>query len=224
MATREKIAVPLEGVPSVVLLNNGERMTRKAAIAAGYKIYGEPDATAPDDGNAATLKAHKAWRSSVLALPEARDRESAAVEIVTTHTADTMTVANARAFLRGLPTEQTQEETTTMTTDTDTNANPERAARLAEINGGMQAFNKQRGYGARTDAPASQSRGASLAGVDQTKLRRLSQIRLNALESGTAHEASAGETKKLRYALSVTGMALSDVFTQLNVDTSRLSI
>jgi hypothetical protein len=60
--------------------------------------------------------------------------------------------------------------------------------------------------------------------VDQAKLRRLSEIRLSALENGTAHEASAGETKKLRYALSVEGMALSDVFAQLNVDTSKLRI
>jgi hypothetical protein len=220
MAT-EKIAVLLEDTPSVVVLNNGDRMKRSTAKAQGWKIYGEPDATAPDDGNAATLKAHKAWRSSVLALPEARERESAAVEIVTTHTADTMTVENARAFLRGLPTEQTQEETTTMTTDTDTN--PARAARLAEINGTVNAFNTQRGYGTRTNAAPTRF-GASLADVDQTKLRRLSQIRLNALESGTAHEASAGETKKLRYALSVTGMALSDVFAQLAVDTSKLRI
>jgi hypothetical protein len=221
MTIREKIATPLDFMPSIVKLDDGVRMTRVEARAQGYKIHGEPDATAQGDGNAATLKAHKAWRSSVLALPEARERESAAVEIVTTQTADTMSVANARAFLRGLPTEQTQEETTTMTTD---NANPERAARLAEINGGMQAFNKQRGYGARTNAQGSQSRGASLADVDQTKLRRLSQIRLNALENGTAHEASAGETKKLRYALSVEGMALSAVFAQLNVDTSKLRI
>jgi hypothetical protein len=219
MATREKIAVPLEGTPSVVLLNNGERMKRHTAIAAGYKIAGEPDAVATDNANAALKDQHKAWRGAVLALPEARYRESAAVEIVTTQTADTMTVANARAFLRGLPTEQTQEETTTMTTD---NANPERAARLAEINGGITAFNKQRGYGARTNAQGS--RGASLADVDQTKLRRLSQIRLNALENCTAHESSAGETKKLRYALSVEGMALSDVFAQLAVDTSKLRI
>jgi hypothetical protein len=222
MTTREKIAVPLDGMPSVVVLNNGDRMKRGTAKAQGWKIYGEPDATAPDDANAATLKAHRAWRSSVLALPEARERESAAVEIVTTHTADTMSVANARAFLRGLPVETKDEPN--VTTNTTDNANPERAARLAEINGGMKAFNKQRGYGARTNAPASQSRGASLADVDQTKLRRLSQIRLNALENGTAHEASAGETKKLRYALSVEGMALSDVFAQLNVDTSKLRI
>jgi hypothetical protein len=222
MATREKIATPLDFMPSIVKLDNGVRMTLAEARAQGYKIYGEPDATAPDNANAALKDQHKAWRSSVLALPEARDRESAAVEIVTTQTADTMSVANARAFLRGLPTEQTQEETS-MPTD---NANPERAARLAEINGGMKAFNRQRGYGEvrRANAPASQSRGASLAGVDQTKLRRLSQIRLNALESGTAHETSAGEQKKVRYALSVEGMALSDVFAQLSVDTSKLRI
>jgi hypothetical protein len=221
MTTKEKIAVPLDFAPSIVALNNGERMSRKDAKAKGYKIYGEPDATAPDNETAAKLTAHMSWRGAVLALPEARERESAATGIVNTHTEHTMSVVNARAFLRGLPTETT-EETTTMTTDTNTN--PERAARLAEINGGMQAFNKQRGYGARTNVQGSQSRGASLADVDQTKLRRLSQIRLNALENGTAHEASAGETKKLRYALSVEGMALSDVFAQLAVDTSKLRV
>jgi hypothetical protein len=222
MATKEKLAVPLDFMPSIVALNNGERMTRKEAKAKGYKIYGEPDATAPDNETAAKHLAHISWHRAVLALPEARNREAAANEITNTHTEHTLSVLNARAFLRGLPTETTTEETTM----TDTNANPERAARLAEINGGMQAFNKQRGYGEarRTNAPASQSRGASLADVDQIKLRRLSQIRLNALENGTAHEASAGETKKLRYALSVEGMSLSAVFEQLNVDTSKLRI
>jgi hypothetical protein len=222
MATREKIAVPLEGTPSVVVLNTGDHMKRSTAKAQGWKIYGEPEEAVPDTVIAAKSAAHASWRGAVLALPEARERESAATEIVNTHTEHTMSVLNARAFLRGLPTETTEE--TSMPTNTTDDANPERAARLAEINGGMRAFNKQRGYGARTNAPASQSRGASLADVDQTKLRRLSQIRLNALESGTAHEVSAGETKKLRYALSVTGMALADVFAQLNVDTSRLSI
>jgi hypothetical protein len=221
MTTKEKLAVPLDFMPSIVALNNGERMSRKEAKAKGYKIYGEPEEVAPDAAITAKSAAHASWRGAVLALPDARERRSAAAEIVNTHTKHSMSVLNARAFLRGLPTETT-EETITMTTDT--NANPERAARLAEINGGMQAFNKQRGYGARTNAPGSQSRGASLADVDQTKLRRLSQIRLNALESNTAHEASAGETKKLRYALSVEGMPLSDVFAQLNVDTSKLRI
>jgi hypothetical protein len=111
MTTREKLAMPDPTYPSIVTLADGTRMKRPAAIAAGYRIHGEPDVAAPDDGNAATLKAHKTWRSSVLALPEARDRESAAVEIVTTHTAETMTVTNARAFLRGLPTETTEETT-----------------------------------------------------------------------------------------------------------------
>ncbi len=220
MTNKEKIAVPLDFAPSIVALSNGDRMSRKEAKEKGWKIYGEPDATAPDNETAAKHAAHMSWHRAVLALPEARQRESAATEIVNTHTEHTMSVVNARAFLRGLPTEQTQEETTTMTTD---NANPERAARLAEINGGMQAFNKQRGFGARTNATPMRA-GDSLAGVDQTKLRRLSQIRLNALESGTAHETSAGEAKKLRYALSVEGMALSDVFAQLAVDTSKLRI
>jgi hypothetical protein len=214
MATREKIAVPLEGTPSVVLLNNGERMTRKEALAKGWKIHGEPDAIAPDNANAALKDQHKAWRTSVLALPEARDRESAAVEIVTTQTADTMTVASARAFLRGLPVET--EETSMPTSDTDP-----RAARLAEIESGMKALNKANGHAARVNTTPSRP---SLAGIDQAKLRRLAEIRLNALESNVASEASNGEAKKLRYALSVTGMALSDVFAQLAVDTSKLRI
>jgi hypothetical protein len=214
MATRQKLAVPLEGTPSVVVLDNGDRMRRSTAKAQGYKIFGEPDAIAPDNANAALKDQHKAWRGSVLALPEARDRESAAVEIVMTQTAETMTVASARAFLRGLPVETT-EETSMPTNDTDP-----RAARLAEIESGMKAFNKGNGHGARVNTTPSRS---SLAGMDQAKLRRLSEIRLNALENNTAHEASAGETKKLRYALQVQGMALSDVFAQLNLDTSKLN-
>jgi hypothetical protein len=216
-----RTATPHPHEKDLVLIARGATAERAKAIEAGFTV--DESAVSPSATGSISAKsaAHASWRGAVLALPDARERGFAAAEIVNTHTEHTMSVANARAFLRGLPTETT-EETTTMTTDT--NANPERAARLAEINGGMRAFNKQRGYGARVNTTASQSRGASPADVDQTKLRRLSQIRLNALESGTAHEASAGETKKLRYALSVTGMALSDVFAQLNVDTSRLSI
>jgi hypothetical protein len=209
----ERVATAHEHEPESVVLPRGQVVSRDTAESAGFTVSAR--------ASEATADPNRSWRSAILSSPEARDRASATVELVTTQSPTTMPVANARAFLRGLPTETT-EETTTMTTDT--NANPERAARLAEINGGMQAFNKQRGYGARTNVQGSQSRGVSLAGVDETKLRRLSQIRLNALESGTAHEASAGETKKLRYALSVEGMALSDVFAQLNVDTSKLRI
>ena len=211
---KEKTAIPLEGTPSIVLLNNGERMKRQAAIAAGYKIHGEPDAAAPDDGNAATLKAHQAWRSSVLALPEARDRESAAVEIVTTQTADTMSVANARAFLRGLPTERTEDQPTVTTNNPDP-----RAARLAEIKSGMSAFNRNNGLTAK----ATTSAAPSLAGIDPVKLKRLAEIRLNAVESGQAGDYAEG--KNLRYALQVhsqTGMPLANVFSQLGVDTSKI--
>jgi hypothetical protein len=105
MSTREKIAVPLEGAPGVVVLNNGDRMKRSTAKAQGWKIYGEPDATASDNETTAKLTADRSWRGAVLALPEARDRGAAATEIVNTHTEHTMSVFSARAFLRGLPTE-----------------------------------------------------------------------------------------------------------------------
>jgi hypothetical protein len=218
MATKEKIAVPLEGVPSIVLLNNGERMTRKDALAKGWKIHGDPEVSTPGSENAEILKAHKAWRTSVLALPEARDRESAAVEIVMTQTANTMSVASARAFLRGLPTEQTKEETT-VTTNTDPNA-----ARKAEIANSMSAFNKNNGY--RGNARAA-SPSAALASTDPAKLKRLAEIRLGALthrmERGEI--AIAQEQKKLVYALSVheqTGLPLATVFAQLGVDTAKM--
>jgi hypothetical protein len=217
MTTKEKLAVPLEGTPSIVLLNNGERMTRKDALAKGYTIHGEADANTPDTGNSATLKAHNAWRSSVLCLPEARSRESAAVEIVTSQTKDTMSVESARAFLRGLPTEETQEQTT-VTTDTDP-----RAARKAEIANSMKAFNTSKGYQAGSKAAAT----SPLASTDPTKLKRLAEIRLAALtlrvERGEM--ALANEHKKLNYAMSVhsqTGMPLATVFTQLGVDTSKM--
>jgi hypothetical protein len=213
MATREKIATPLDFMPSIVKLDNGVRATRAEARAQGYKIYGEPDATVPGNEIAAKHAAHMSWHRAVLALPEARDREAAATEIVNTHAEHNMTVASARAFLRGLPVEK---EETSMPTN---NADP-RAARLAEIESGMKALNKANGHAARVNTTPSRS---SLAGMDQSRLRRLSEIRLNALEDNTAREASTGETKKLRYALQVQGMALSDVFAQLQIDTSKLN-
>jgi hypothetical protein len=213
--TKEKIAVPLEGTPSIVLLNNGERMTRKEAKAKGWKIHGEADATPTNTENAAILSAHKAWRASVLALPEARDRESAAVEIVTSQTSDTMSIESARAFLRGLPTET--EELSTVTTNT---TDP-RAARLAEIDGSMKSFNTERGYTAKPKAAASP------ASFDPVRLQRLADIRLAALtlrlERGEM--AVAQEHKKLAYAISVhnqTGMPLASVFSQMAIDTSKM--
>jgi hypothetical protein len=222
MPIREKLAVPLEGTTTVVVLDNGDRMKRTTAKAQGYKIFGEPDAVEPNNETTQGQAAHASWRSAVLLLPEARDREAAAAEIANNHTEHTMPVANARAFLRGLPTEQTQEETATMTTNVDTN--PERTERLAEIQSGMKAFNKGRGYS--EPRVRSAQTATSLSDVEPAKLKRLAEIRLNALESNSASEASTNETKKLRYAMQVhaeTGMPLLNVFSQLNVDTSKLN-
>jgi hypothetical protein len=213
---REKTAIPLEGVPSVVLLNNGERMTRAKAERAGYRILNAGAISAKPEQDGAADKA-ASWRTAILCLPEARDRASAAEEIVNTHTHHTMTVVAARAFLRGLPTERTEEQPAL---STNNNSGDPRAARLAEIRGSMSAFNKNNGHGANATATA----GPSLSGLDPTKLKRLAEIRLNALESGAA-EASAAEAKKLRYALQVhsqTGMPLAAVFAQLGVDTSKI--
>jgi hypothetical protein len=211
----ERTATPHPHEPESVILSRGNVVSLNTAKGAGFTI----SARAPEK----SADLNRSWRSAIMGLPEARDRTSAAVELLTTQSPQSLSVEGAQAFLRGLPMEEeTEEETTTMTTDT--NAHPERAERLAQISANADAFNKQRGYGARATAPASQSRGASLAGMDQAKLRRLSEIRLSALENGTAHEASASETKKLRYALTVTGMALSDVFAQLNLDTSKIRI
>jgi hypothetical protein len=195
----------------MVILSRGQVVSLDSAKSMGFTV------SAP--GPQAKVDPSRSWRSAIMGLPEARDRTSATAELLTTQSHETLSVEAARSFLRGLPTEQTQEQTA-MTTDTK--ANPERAERLAQISANAKAFNKGRGYGARANAPAAQSRSASLASMDQTKLRRLAEIRLNALERGVASEASTSETKKLRYALTVEGMALSDVFAQLNLDTSKL--
>jgi hypothetical protein len=59
-----------------------------------------------------------------------------------------MSVEAARAFLRGLPTEQLEEELTKTTNNDDP-----RAARMAEITNSVAAFNKCRGCS--TKSPAS---------------------------------------------------------------------
>jgi hypothetical protein len=207
----ERTASPHPHEPDSVVLPRGQVVSLDTAKSAGFTVSALASEIAADP--------NREWRSEILSSPEARDRASATVELVTTQSPTTMTAANARAFLRGLPVETKEEDATTMTT----NAHPERAARLAEIEGSMNAYNKSQGHAARANT-ATQSRGASLAGVEQAKLRRLAEIRLNALESNMAREASSNEAKKLRYALSVTGMPLSAVFAQLNVDTSKLRI
>jgi hypothetical protein len=162
------------------------------------------------------------WRSAIMALPEARDRTSATAELLTTQSHETLSVEAARAMLRGLPVETTiEEDEPAMSTN---EVNPERAARLAEISGVTKAFNKSRGY-SEPRAAAAPNGGRPVNDVEPAKLKRLAEIRLNSLESNSAGEASANETKKLRYALQVhaeTGMPLLNVFSQLGVDTSKL--
>jgi hypothetical protein len=210
---REKIALPLEGVPSVVLLNNGERMSRVAAKKAGYTIHGEADA--PGTETRATIEAHQAWCASILLLPEARDRAAAAAAIVNEHTAATMTAVAARAFLRGLPIEQPAGQETMTNEPTDP-----RAVRLAEINHSMAAFNKSRGFSVEAVA---------LPGAPTRDLKRCAEIRLAALNASLSKQggtkAQQTERRDLSYALqahNASGMPIADALRQSGVDVSAL--
>lgn len=209
---KEKMAIPLEGMPSIVLLNNGDRMKRAKAESAGYRIL-EAGAITPMSEQSETIAKAESWRTAILYLPEARERAAAAEEIVSTHSYHTMSVEAARAFLRGLPTEQSEE-----TPIVSTSTNDPRAARKAEIANSMASYNKDNGHRARSTAQPS------VTTIDPAKIQRLAEIRLNALESGGT-QASVNEAKKLRYALAVhsqTGMPLATVFHQLDVNTSKL--
>lgn len=213
MARTEKVAIPLDFAPSIVALSNGDRMTRDKARAQGWKIYGEAEATAPDNEAG---KARKAWRAQIMALPEVKHRESAVAELLATHTEQSMPVENARALLRGLPTER-KEAPKPVTTNT----HDPRAARKAEIAASMQAFNGRKS----PQTAAKKTPSPALSGIEPAKLQRLAEIRLNALENDMTAPVVQGEAKKLRYALNVhsqTGMPLARVFTELNVDTTKL--
>ncbi|MEE4417305.1 hypothetical protein, partial [Klebsiella pneumoniae] len=116
------------------------------------------------------------WRAAVSRLPEASGRPSATAQLLTSRSPENLTVEQARALLRGLPVETDHTETTeetTMTTDTDP-----RAARLAEIERSMSAFNKSRGHAGKTDAND----------IDPVRLKRLAEMRYSAMyTSGRGH-------------------------------------
>ncbi|ERF85893.1 MAG: hypothetical protein C207_01068 [Bradyrhizobium sp. DFCI-1] len=153
--------------------------------------------------------------AAISQLSEAQQRPSAAAELLTSRSPDTLTVEQARAFLRGLPVEtehtDTTEEATTMTTDTDP-----RATRLAEIVRSMSAFNKSRGHAGKTIRTDAND-------IDPARLKRLAEIRYSAMyASGRGHTQ---EAKTLKHALDThdtTGTPLSRVFAQLGFDTSKL--
>lgn len=230
----ERIAVPFGDDPARVVLARGLVVHSRYAIINGFTVSDSlPEAVK-------AVSPAQAWQSAIKALPEASDRMSAAAELLTTQSHTTLTVDAAQAFLRGLPTENTlsvgaaraflhglpMETTKEEPTMSINDHNPERAARREEIKASLSAFNKSRGYGPARGSAVSASVSKSLDGVDPAKLKRSAEIRLNALENNQASEASAGETKKLRYALQVhaeVGTPLLDVFSQLNVDTSKIS-
>lgn len=159
------------------------------------------------------------WRSAIMTSPEAKERPAATAELLTTRTPETLTVEQARAFLRGLPIEAEQTETPdTMTTNDDP-----RAKRLAEIAAIGPALNKAMGYTSERPQPAKASQPAALSNVEPARLKRLAEIRLNALQMN-GHGLTQ-EAKALKLALdthATTGFPLARALAQLSVDTSKL--
>jgi hypothetical protein len=204
------------GSAMVQLADNGRLIERSEAIALGYTIAAGAAPAAPSlvappvDGPALQ---RRVWRAAIFNSPEAKSRDDATAEILMRHSPETLSVQDARAFLRGLPLEISEPPKA----PTLTNTEDPRAARRAEIAASVASFNRDRGYATKASQP-------SLAAVDPTKLKRLAEIRLGALETAQAN-AAGGEAKKLRYALQVhdqTGVPLANVFTQLGIDTSKI--
>jgi hypothetical protein len=201
-----KVAAANPYAKDSVVLSRGVVVARETANEAGFTLSDKAPALAPQS------KA-SAWRAAIFALPEAQARPSAVAEIVTSQKPENMSVERASAFLRGLPLEVKEEQKKV----TIENQDP-RAARLAEINGSMRAFNAERGY---TSKPKPSVPAAS---VEPAKLKRLTEIRLAALDVG-AHAGNMKERNNLRYALAVheqTGAPLLSLFTQFGIDTSKI--
>ncbi|WP_407194295.1 hypothetical protein [Bradyrhizobium sp. STM 3566] len=186
--------------------------TAQAAKTMGFVV--SQIATVPRAVSRPDPKA--SWRSAIFTSPEAKERPSATAELVTSRTPENLTVDQARAFLRGLPVETEHTDTTeeTMTTNDDP-----RAARLAEISNSMAAFNKNMGYG----ASKTPMKATTPANVEPAKLKRLTEIRLAAMEA--SGRGRTQEAKTLRLALEThdrVGTPLSNVFAQLGIDAAKL--
>ncbi|OAF14122.1 hypothetical protein AXW67_00565 [Bradyrhizobium neotropicale] len=204
----EKSAIPHPHEEDNVVLPRGTVVSRETAHDAGFSVR--------ERGSIRETDGPRRWRAAIMTLAEATERPSATAELLTSRTPENLTVEQARAFLRGLPIETEQATEETMTTNDDP-----RSARRAEIAASMQAFNRDRGWAQPQSAAPKQA--PAVSNVEPEKLRRLAEIRFNALQmNGQGHTA---EAKKLKYALdthATTGAPLSRFLAQLEVDTSKL--
>ena len=204
----ERTAMPHPHEPDAAVLSRGQVVSLDTAKSAGFTVSTRPAEVAADP--------NRSWRSAIMGLPEARDRTSATVELLTTQSHLTLSVEAARAMLRGLPTEHEEEEQTTVTDNTDP-----RAARLAEIQSGMAAFNKGRGY---ARAPKAALRPAQeRTDIEPAKLHRLSEIRLTGLCANGRENSE--EAKILRNALDThhrVGTPLNRALAQHGFDAATL--
>jgi hypothetical protein len=190
-----------------VSLPRGAVTSREEAEAYGFVVRSpQPASVAPPASS---------WRTAIFASPETRDRPSAVAELVTSQSPETMSVEQARAFLRGLPIEQ--EEKKVVTTE---NHDP-RAARRAEIATSMRAFNRERGY---SQPQSAATRSAPVASsIPPERLKRHAEIRLNALEVNK--RAHTQEFKALKLAIdshNATGVPIDRALSQLGIDPSTL--
>ncbi|MHC2521675.1 hypothetical protein [Bradyrhizobium diazoefficiens] len=191
----------------------GLTVTNQTARAMGFALSALPLASAKP--SRADPKA--AWRSAIMKLAEANERSSATAELLTSQTPETLSVEAARAFLRGLPVETEQTETEEIMT---TNNDPARAARLAEISVSVASFNRDRGW--REPQRVATKAATAAPNVEPEKLKRLAEIRFNALQMNS--QGHTQEAKKLKCALdahATTGAPLSRLLAQLEVDTSK---
>ncbi|WP_338687763.1 hypothetical protein V5279_22575 [Bradyrhizobium sp. 26S5] len=210
---KEKIAIPLDGTPSVVVLDNGERMTRRKAITAGYRIVDASAIKSAEAANVLTDAIHR-WRLAIECLPEAAERAAATAELLASRNPETLTVGQARAFLRGLPVETNHTE---QTEETLTANDDPRAVRRAEIARSMNAFNKNNGH-------AGKDLRVDIKDIDPARLRRVAEIRLNAMEMNG--RSMTAEFKKLKLALdthSAMGGDFSRALAQAGVDAQSLA-
>lgn len=196
-----KIAIPLVCDADKVVTARDVVLSRDDAIRAGFKIRGA-DQDAPRN-----------WRSEIMTSPEAQERPAATAELLTSRTSETLTVDQARAFLRGLPVETEQPE---LSENMTINEDP-RAARRAEIDRSMAAFNKNRGYATKSGPQPA------LGNIEPAKLKRLTELRFAALYA--KGQGMSQEAKTLKLALEThdkVGTPLANALTQLSVDASKL--